>query len=505
MNTNGQNSIENPGMQPGMQNPGFSNYYSGIDWASLLYRLLEKIHWILLAAFIVCELSGLYVKTFVTPVYETTSKLYIAGSETTISLSDIQLGSSLAKDYQEVFKIWHIHELVDDRLGLDYSYTRLANMVKASNPEGSHILYIKVRSSDPEEAQMLADTYADVVQEFIADKMEMRRPQVLERAQLPTKPVEPNVTATMIKGFLGGAALAAAVVILLYLLDDKIRTSDDVEKTTGLATFGVLAKQEPEKKGNPEPADGPDPGPGRAWIQRNLSMDFLGEESINTICSGILFTGRNMKRIAVTSHGENSGKTYVAMRIAHAMAKRGKKVLLVDADLRNSVMKGQYRIHNLNAGLAHLLSGQCSLEEALYPTNVPNLYLMPVGEIVKTPLPLLASSDFEHLMDFIGQEFDLAVVDTPPIGAAIDAAEIAKCCDGSLLVLEYNKVTKAALRYLQKTMEQTKTPVIGCVINKVTVSGLSRKRYYSRYGGYQYYYGDEKKGKHRKKQDGRDG
>ena len=87
-----------------------TEYYSGIDWVSVLFRLLEKIHWIVLAALLGAVLAWLYVTNIATPVYQATSKIYIAGSDTTISLSDLQMGSTLAVDYQEVFKIWHVHD-----------------------------------------------------------------------------------------------------------------------------------------------------------------------------------------------------------------------------------------------------------------------------------------------------------------------------------------------------------------------------------------------------------
>lgn len=483
------------------QQSDYTAYVTGIDWISLFFRLLENIHWILLSAVLFGLATGLYVKLFVTPLYKATSKIYIAGSETTISLSDIQLGSSLAKDYQEVFKIWHVHEMVDERLDLDYSYSKLASMVSISNPDGSHLLYINVESSDPTEAKLLADTYAEVVQEFISEKMELRKPQLLEVAQVPSRPISPNLKSSILKAFILGAFAAAAVVAFIFLLDDKIRTSEDVEKTTGLATFGMISRQEKLQDQAPYPsteAEGEDVH--IAEIRKNLSLDYTGEEAINTIISGIMFTGKNMKRIALTSYEANNGKTFVAIRLAHSMAKRGKKVLLIDGDLRKSVLVSQYRIAHTAFGLAHYLAGQCSLEDAIYPTNLANLYLLPVGELVKTPLPLLSSPDFEQMMDQVGNMFDLVIVDTPPVGIVIDAAEIARGCDGSLLIIEYNKQSKGSLRFMQKQMEQTQTPVIGCVINDVVVKKLYQKQYYYKYGGYYSYYGgdQEVKGRNRK-------
>ena len=469
---------------------GAAKYYTGIDWTSLLFRLLENIHWILLTAVVCAVLTGLYVSAYVTPIYQATSKIYIAGSETTISLSDIQLGSSLAMDYQEAFKIWHVHEMVNKKLGLDYSYSKLSGMVSVNSPSGSHILYINVQSPDPEEAKLLADTYADTIQDFIAEKMELRRPQLIQVAQIPSSPISPNLKADVLKALLFGGLLAAAVVIFLYLLDDRIRTSEDVEKATGLATLGIVMNQEkaalelaPSRQPTEEPIK-----PHCVVIRKNLSLGYAGDEAINTICSAIMFTRKNMKRIAVTSHGANNGKTFIAMRVARSMADRGEKVLVVDGDLRKASITRQYRVKNATMGLAHLLSGQCALEDAIYATNIPNLYLLPAGQAITTPLPLLTSPDFDQLMAVVGKEFDLVIVDTPPVGAVIDAAEIAKRCDGSLLVLEYNQQTKGMLRYMVKTLNQTRTPIIGCVLNKVVARKLSQRSYYYRYGhNYEYY------------------
>ena len=502
------NSINNSAsVVPGVTPEESARYYTGIDWAAILFRLLENIHWIMLAAVFSAAAVGLFLRTAVTPIYQATSKIYIAGSETTVSLSDLQLGSSLAIDYQEAFKIWHVHEMVDQRLGLDYSYSKLASMVSVSNPSGSHLLYISIKSPSPDEAKLLADTYAEVVQLFIAEKMELRRPQLVQIAQKPSSPISPNIQSSVIRGFLFGGLAAAAIVILLYLLDDKIRTAEDVEKASGLSTFGILTKQSPKNENDVLPnTQSAEDDEHTAVIRSDLSLDYAGDESINTICSAIMFTGTSMKRIAVTSHEANNGKTFIALRIARSLAERGQKVLLIDADLRKSVLIRKYRISHVSKGLAHYLSGQCSLNEAIYATNYPGLFLMPSGPAVKTPLPLLTSVEFEQLMDLAKNEFDMVIVDTPPIGIVIDAAEIAKRCDGSLLVLDYNKQTRGALRYMQKTMAQTGTLIIGCVINNVVMKKLfHNKSYYYQYGyhqyGYQYYSADdhEKHGKHKNK------
>ena len=218
-----------------------------IDLGGLFYRFLEKIHWIILLGLIGAAIAGLIVFKFVTPIYEATSKIYIVGSDTTISLTDLQIGSNLAADYQEVFKNWHVHELVDKRLNLDYSYSKLAGMISITNPQNTHVLYVSVKSPDPEEAKVIADTYAQVAREFIATKMDMREPNIFEEAKLPDKPVTPKKTRDIIIGFVLGALLAMAVIAIKFFSDDRILTTEDVNKVGNLATLGMIPLQDFER------------------------------------------------------------------------------------------------------------------------------------------------------------------------------------------------------------------------------------------------------------------
>ena len=230
---------------------------SEIDLAGLFWRFLEKIHWIILAAFIGAIIAGLLVFMVVTPMYEATAKIYIVGSDTAISLSDLQIGSNLAADYQEVFKNWHVHELVDRRLGLDYTYDTLAGMIRVQNPSNTHVLYVTVTSPDPEEAKLIADTYAQVAREFIAAKMDMREPNIFEEAKLPDKPVSPRKTRDIVIGFILGALLAMVIIAVKFFSDDRIMTGEDITKVGNLATLGLIPLQDFEhnaEKGSPSSA-----------------------------------------------------------------------------------------------------------------------------------------------------------------------------------------------------------------------------------------------------------
>ena len=222
----------------------------------------------------------------------------------------------------------------------------------------------------------------------------------------------------------------------------------------------------------------------RATIKGNLTLDYAGSEAMNTICSNLTFSGKNIKKIVITSCEPNDGKSFVAFQVAVNMARRGKKVLLMDADLRLSVMNAHYdiQLEGKGTGLAHYLSGQSPFEETMYETNIPNVFFIPIGTDVQTPLSLIATPDFDRLVRTLGESFDMVIIDAPPVGLVIDAAEIAKSCDGSVLVMEYGKTHRRALMEAKQQMERTGTPILGCILNKVTMDRLSTKKYYS-YGG----------------------
>lgn len=215
-----------------------------IDLVELMYRLLEKWKIIVLACILGALIAGVYTIFFVTPKYEATSKLYVVNAkDSAINLSDLQIGNYLASDYTEVFSNWHVHEMVLQRLGLDYTYTELSSMVSVSNPKDTRILYITVTSTDPQEAKDMADTYAQVAREFIAAKMDTKQPNIFEEALLPSRPASPNKTKNVLMGFVLGFVLCCGVIVVQFLTDDRLRSADDIEKYVQLPTLGVMPKQ----------------------------------------------------------------------------------------------------------------------------------------------------------------------------------------------------------------------------------------------------------------------
>ena len=212
-----------------------------IDLLELFYRLLENAKRIAAAAVAGALIFALYSFVLAVPMYEATCRIYVTNaSDSAINLSDLQIGSYLTADYREVFDTWEVHESVLRNLGLGYSYEELREMLSVSNPSDTRILDVKVTSNDPREAANMANEYAKVARAYISRTMDTNEPTVLSSALVPEKPVSPRRLFNTVLGFLLGALGMAAVTIARFLLDDKIKTSDDLRKYTGMAALAVV-------------------------------------------------------------------------------------------------------------------------------------------------------------------------------------------------------------------------------------------------------------------------
>ncbi len=240
----------------------------------------------------------------------------------------------------------------------------------------------------------------------------------------------------------------------------------------------------------------------KAIIGNFDELDYSGTEALNTICSNLVFSRRDLKKIVITSCAAGEGKSFLTMQIVQNLARRGKSVVLVDADLRRSYLIKRYNMETDEEwrGLAHYLAGYDDLDDVLYETDIENVYLIPTGRDVANPIQLLDSDHFGQLLDQLAARFEYVLVDAPPVGLVIDAAEIAKVCDGAVFVIEYNKTRRRDIIDARKQIMQAGCPVLGCIINKVTFDSLSAKKYYnksyySHYNSEYYRRGDKKSAK----------
>ena len=170
------------------------------------------------------------------------------------------------------------------------------------------------------------------------------------------------------------------------------------------------------------------------------------------------------------------------------MAEGGKKILMVDADLRKSVLAAKYHIQGIDKGLSHYLTGQAEIEDIIYETETEGFYLSVAGPLSPDPTSLLDSDQFQKFIDKVREDYDYVIIDAPPLGVVIDAAIIGKYCDGAVLVIEQGVIKRKVVQDVIKQLKRGKVRILGAVLNKVDER-------IGAYGAYDYkysysYYGD---------------
>ncbi len=211
-----------------------------IDLIELFYYVVGKLYLVLIAAVIGAVAMGWYAEKSVVPIYTATAKLYIVGSQGASILTDLQIGTQLKMDYEEVFKTWEVHEMVRAELGLEYGYSALQGMLTVTNPEDTRVLYITVRNANPQLAADLANAYAHAGKEFILKTMDSDEPNIFSVALVPTTAYMRSTTSSVLLGFMGGSVLMAGILVLIFLFDDRPRTPEHIEQAAGIPTLTVM-------------------------------------------------------------------------------------------------------------------------------------------------------------------------------------------------------------------------------------------------------------------------
>ena len=199
------------------------------------------------------------------------------------------------------------------------------------------------------------------------------------------------------------------------------------------------------------------------------TANFFVEESYKFLRTNLQFCGPDIRVIAVTSCYENEGKTTVSLSLAKSFAELGKKTLLVDCDMRKSVLATQSVIGGKGQGLSEMLSGMVdNVNDIIYSTSVPNMYVLLAGQYPPNPVELLSGKLFASIIAACRNSFDYIILDTPPLGAVSDAAVIAPRCDGTLLVFGRRKLNRRIAVNVVEQLQKSGTPLLGVVRNDAT-------------------------------------
>ena len=231
-------------------------------------------------------------------------------------------------------------------------------------------------------------------------------------------------------------------------------------------------------------------------FEKKKELDFKTNEAYKSLRTNISFSGEDVRVIALTSSVPNEGKSAVSFNLAVSFAEDNKKVLYIDADIRKSVTIARYGVDIETKGLSHYLTKQSELKDVIYETNIPNFNVIFTGQVAPNPSELLGNNRFKQLIAAAREQFDYVIIDCPPLGSVIDAAVVAKECDGAIIVIETDNISYKVVQRVKKQLEQSGCKILGAVLNKVEMGGKGYGyygNYYGRYYGSYGEYGNDKK------------
>ena len=220
---------------------------------------------------------------------------------------------------------------------------------------------------------------------------------------------------------------------------------------------------------------------------------------MNRLRINIKFCGKNTRKILLTSCQPNEGKSTISSYLWKMLSEAGFPTVLVDVDLRKSVMKTRFQMDfddDTTLGLNHYLSGLAEYDDVVYSTNIPNGYMVPCTQLLENPSPLLEDARFRELLDTLAGKFRFVIIDTPPLGSVSDGALIASMCDGAVLIVRAGETSKSIIRQSLYEIRQSGCKLLGTVLNRAETAGRAYGKYgkYGKYGnhyGYGYGYGYE--------------
>ncbi len=448
---------------------------------------------VVVAAILVVGITvyNLHIKT---PLYTTKTSIVLVKNENTqtntknnssitdpdtIDVNTITLNQKLVATYRKIIKSRLVLEQVVNKLNLNYSFRGIDKEVSVNAVDETEILEISVSDEDPKVAASIANTIVEVFAKEVGEMYNINNVSVLDKAQIPTGPSNNTIIRDIVLAVFVAVAGCSAIVFIIYYFDDTLRDTETIESEIEMP---IIAKVFRDDSGIDLIVD--------------KKPKAYASENIRTLRTNLQFASvdEEMQTLLVTSTLPGEGKSFVSANLAVSFAQAGKKVLLIDCDLR----KGrQHKIFKVSGkkGLSTLLLGDVkSFGDYVNATKIEGLYVMSRGVFPPNPSELLSSKKNEALLKELKKHFDIIILDGAPCSGLSDSLVLSSLVDKVVLVSSVNYTPKTELKNTKKALENVGANLAGCVANNIRIKkdSYGNGYYYSQYGyGYGYGYGEK--------------
>jgi capsular exopolysaccharide synthesis family protein len=404
------------------------------------------------------------------PIYEASTSLIVnersnvAQPTSGVDYGQIQTYRSLAVTYAKIITSRAVLQDTIDTLQLPETVKQLTQMTTVQVEGETEIIAISVKDEDAIRAATIANTMANsFITQLPTLVSRVEHVSVIDRAVPVTDQVSPRPLLNIAVAMIAALVLGVLLAFLVDYFDDKVKTPDDVKKFFGLRVLSVIPDTNARGVGH-----------GSAVKSNNYGYgDYKGShspvaEAFRVLRANLQFAAvdKEMKVILVTSASPNDGKSTVVQYLAQIISQTGKKVLVVDADLINPTLHRRFDFPN-QRGLSNLIVGDADFTVFARPKEYPNLSVITTGPIPPNSSELLGSTRMKHLMDRLREEYDVIIMDTPPILPVTDAVVVSSLADGAILVVQAGKTRSGEVRHAQEVLETAHANLLGVVLNRV--------------------------------------
>jgi succinoglycan biosynthesis transport protein ExoP len=446
-------------------------------------RILRK-RWVMIVAFTLIGVAVAAGGTILsTPTYQASSLVFV-NVQSGGTVGDLVQGSTFAqsqvKSYAEAVNTPRVLDPAIKALRLDTTSRDLATSVSAAAPSDSVNITITVTGESPKQTADLANAVTTSFRNVIAEITEPTDGSasqvlvsVLRDAVVPEAPISPRTPINLALGLLLGLAAGLALAVLREVMDTRIRGERDVESVTSAPIIGGISYDPAAVKRPLIVQDDPHSVRAEAFRTLRTNLQFLEVDA----------GGRSF---VVTSSVPSEGKTTTSVNLAIALADAGAQVVIVDADMRRPKLADYMGIEGA-VGLSDVLISRASLADVLQPWGRGNLVVLPSGAIPPNPSELLGSKAMATLIHELESEFDVVLVDLPPLLPVTDAALVSKLTRGALVVVAAGRTHKGEFAGAIAALENVGAKVAGVILTMLPMKGPDAYGYgrYG-YGGYGY-------------------
>lgn len=451
-----------------------------INVKKLLVFLLKRIWIIILCAGIGFVGLFCYTKYYQKDTYTAYATMYVINGNPNLinyqyaNSSDLMSAVQLLDTYMVVVRSNKVMDVVAERMNKQYpgiSADYISSTLSMTSVAETGVMQIICVTPNAQLSADICNAVVDVAPAEIIRVVNAGSIEVIDYAEAPYYPDARNPQKKGIYGALAGGVFAAAILILLFVLNHKVTDMDDL---TDNYTPPVLAGIKRQKKNAPCPS--------AYLINEDSSLELI--ESYAKLRMNLLYTmvGKPNRIVAITSAISGEGKSTIAANLAISCAMSGKRVLLVDADMRRACQKENFEYDEKSPGLSDVLVGNVHWWDAVLSTNKENLCILPAGQLPPNPAELLTLPSVKELLPQMQQDFDLVLLDLPPINIVSDPLVISSLVAGCLLVVRQNYSDHRAIRKSLVSAEMTGMIPLGFVYygDNVTPTSYYNRKYYNK-------------------------